>query len=261
MSIGSAKNFLFTLSPHFRIYHSARTTDNHFQFLATSGFNLPHGLGFGGSVEGFRLFIPDTLEQCTARAICTTYEPGKLVFSDDFDVNNVQFEIEHLEVWGSGGTSLIANALKAQANHRHVLAHTIEKARKIDKAQFFNNGFDREFLLGNTFSHHKDMQDRVEEEYLPKTVTAPASTSVPAPAGATTAATAEPARATTTVESTVSEPVAAAPVVAPVVAPVSASEAAASAPSAAPVSDAPTAAADAPVNAAPEATSSPVADA
>ncbi len=239
VSIGSAKNFLFTLSPHFRIYHSARTTDNQFQFLATSGFNLPHGLGFGGSVEGFRLFIPDTLEQCTARAICTTYEPGKLVFSDDFDVNNVQFEIEHLEVWGSGGANLIANALKAQANHRRVLAHTIDKARKVDKAQFFNNGFDREFLLGNTFSHHKDMQDRLEEEYLPKTTSA--SAPAPASAAATTAA------ATATVDSTASEPVATAPDVAPV----STSEAAA--PAAAP--------ADPPANAAPEATSSPVADA
>lgn len=163
---GSAKNFLFTLSPHFRIYHSARITDNHFQFLASTGFNIPHGLGFGGSLEGFRLFIPDTLEQCTARGMCTTYEPGKLVFSDDHDVNNVQFEIEHLEVWGSGGAVMIESALKAQADHRKVLADTIDKARKVDKAQFFNNGFDREFLLSNTFSHQKEMQDRVEDQYV-----------------------------------------------------------------------------------------------
>jgi hypothetical protein len=153
---------LFTLSPHFRIYHTTRITDNHFQFLATSGFKLPHGLGFGGNLEGFRLFIPDSLEQCTARAICTTYEPGKLVFSDDIDVNNVEFEIEHLEVWGSGGAALINTALRAQVDHRQVLAHNIDKARKVDKAQFFNNGFDREFLLGNTFSHQKDMQERVD---------------------------------------------------------------------------------------------------
>lgn len=175
---GSAKNFLFTLSPHFRIYHSARITDNNFQYLASSGFNLPHGLGFGGSLEGFRLFIPDSLEQCTVRALCTTYEPGRLVFRDVIDVNNIQFEIEHLEVWGSGGSELIETGLRAQADHRNVLAHTIEKARKVDKAQFFNNGFDREFLLPNTLAHHKDMQERVEEQYV---TTAPASAPAPTP--------------------------------------------------------------------------------
>lgn len=145
---------------------------------------MPHGLGFGGNLEGFRLFLPDTLEQCTVRGMCPTYEPGKLVFSDDVDVNNVQFEIEHLEVWGSGGVAMIQNALKAQADHRVVLAETIVKARKVDKAQFFNNGFDREFLLGKTFAHHKDMQERVEEEYVVSpsanvvsTITAPTAAS------------------------------------------------------------------------------------
>lgn len=168
---GSPKNFLFTISPHFRIYQSARATDNNFQFLASSGFNLPHGMGFGGSLEGFRLFIPDTLEHCTVRASCTTYEQGRLVFSDEIDVNNIQFDIEHLEVWGSGGTELIESGLRAQADHRKVLAHTIDKARKVDKAQFFSNGFDREYLLPNTFSHHKDMQERVEGQFV---TTAPA---------------------------------------------------------------------------------------
>jgi hypothetical protein len=168
---GSPKNFLFTISPHFRIYQSARATDNNFQFLASSGFNLPHGMGFGGSLEGFRLFIPDTLEHCTVRASCTTYEQGRLVFSDEIDVSNIQFDIEHLEVWGSGGTELIESGLRAQADHRKVLAHTIDKARKVDKAQSFSNGFDREFLLPNTFSHQKDMQERVEGQFV---TTAPA---------------------------------------------------------------------------------------
>lgn len=125
-------------------------------------------------MDGFRLFIPDTLEQCTARAICPTYEPGKMVFTGDSGghgttnhaaalSNSVQFEIAHLEIWGSGGLARVETGLKAQKEQRQVMAENIDKARKVDKAQFFNNGFDREFLLQNTFSHQREMQERVED--------------------------------------------------------------------------------------------------
>ena len=35
--------------------------------------------------------------------------------------------------------------------HRESTAHTIQKARKVDKAKFADSAFDREFLLGKTF--------------------------------------------------------------------------------------------------------------
>lgn len=171
---GSSNNFMFTLTPHLRIYHAKNPSNMNFQFLATGGFNIPHGMGLGGTLEGFRLFIPDTLENCVARSICPTYEPGKLIFTDRMNIieqsHGMQnaatiFEIAHMEVWGSGGALRVEHGLLAQKETRTAMYANIEKARKVDKAQFFNNGFDREFLLSNTFSHHKDMQERLEEEF------------------------------------------------------------------------------------------------
>ena len=37
---------------------------------------MPHGLGLGGDLEKFRLYLPDTLEGCVAHSNCLTFERG-----------------------------------------------------------------------------------------------------------------------------------------------------------------------------------------
>ena len=37
---------------------------------------MPHGLGMGGDLEKFRLFLPESLEGCSARNNCLTFETG-----------------------------------------------------------------------------------------------------------------------------------------------------------------------------------------
>jgi hypothetical protein len=125
--------------------------------LNSSSYGLPHGLGFGGTLEGFRFFIPESLETCTARDSCPTFENGKLLSSGQ------TFEIDTFEIWGCGGTSRVESALKAQAANRVIIEESLAKARKVDKAAFFDSSFDREFLLSGTFSHDKDKQERLEE--------------------------------------------------------------------------------------------------
>ena len=46
---------------------------------------------------------------------------------------------------------------------RHDIDENIQKARKVDRAAFFNNEFDREMFLSNTFSHNKGARRDVEE--------------------------------------------------------------------------------------------------
>jgi len=89
-------------------------------------------MGFGGTVDGFRLFIPDTLEHCTASDSCPTYEAGRLV-------EGGRFEIQALEVW-------------ARALQREVESETINKARSCDRAAFFGE-FDQEMFLSKTMAH------------------------------------------------------------------------------------------------------------
>lgn len=145
------------MDPKFRILRSKIPGNGAYQWLNSKSFGLPHGMGLGGTLEGFRIFIPESLENCTARDSCPTYENGRLITQGE------NFEIDTLEIWGCGGNSRVEQALKAQQANRKVIDEAIAKARKVDKAQFFDSSFDREFLLSNTFSHDKEKQERLEE--------------------------------------------------------------------------------------------------
>jgi len=137
---GSSGCFLFRLRPSFAILRPKLGGDDHFMYLNMKGYRLPHGLGMGGSTDGFRLFIPEAMEACAARQSDSTFEAGALASSGSF-------EIETLEVWGCGGDE----ALRAQAKHRSNRADLVRKARTVDKAQFANSDFDREMFLSKTF--------------------------------------------------------------------------------------------------------------
>ncbi len=154
LCVGSSNSFLFSLSPKYRVYRSKSPSGDSYQWLNMKSYSQPHGLGLGGTVDGFRLFIPDTLEGCIAMESCPTYEAGRLI-------DGGKFEIHTMEIWGCGGSEVVSSALEAQAEERQTQDMLIHRARQVDKAAFFNNDFDREFLLSNTVSHLKDGIDRL----------------------------------------------------------------------------------------------------
>ena len=122
------------------------------QYFNEAGFSLPHGIGFGGSLtDSFRLFIPESLESCTARGRCLTYEPGRLTGMSPTTPGGADFQLASLEVWGCGDAECLLRAQEAQAAAREARAHAINKARQVDRAQFLGE-FDREMLLGKTFA-------------------------------------------------------------------------------------------------------------
>lgn len=143
--LGSSRSFLFSLSPRLRIYRSNSSTGS-YQWLNSKSYSLPHGMGFGGTTEGFRLFIPDSLEHCVATSSCPTFETGKLLPTEA----EQHFEIDQLEIWGCGDSQAIAEALQAQVIERKNVDENIRKARQVDKAAFFNNEFDKEFFLSKS---------------------------------------------------------------------------------------------------------------
>ena len=109
---GSASTFLFTLKPNFNVYRAKAGSNDAFQWLnlkascsysdlyllddllQMQSYGLQHGLGFGGSTEKFRLFIPDTMETCSACASCLTFESGPLLPNSGI----AEFQIDTLEV-------------------------------------------------------------------------------------------------------------------------------------------------------------------
>ena len=59
------------------------------------------GIGLGGSLRSFRLFVDASLESGTGCTSCATFAEGTLASSD-------AFSIEGVEVWGCGGQAALA---------------------------------------------------------------------------------------------------------------------------------------------------------
>jgi len=53
---------------------------------------------------------------------------------------------------------VIKKGLQGQVADRANRDELIRKAQSCDKAAFFNNDFDKEFLLGNTMAHRNEVQ-------------------------------------------------------------------------------------------------------
>ncbi|EEY69393.1 uncharacterized protein PITG_05622 [Phytophthora infestans T30-4] len=147
--------FLFRLAPEIAIYRvSASGANENYMYLNSKGFALPRGLGMGGSTDKFRLFLSEDLDENSyTTAKCLSFEPGRLSSGE-------QFVIDAMEVWGCGGEE---SDLRQKA-HRQETADLINRARKVDKAQFVGNDFDKEMFLGKTFGHGTDKARVVDDE-------------------------------------------------------------------------------------------------
>ncbi len=162
---GRPGSFLFSIFPRIRIYRSKASSSGTQQYFNTRGYERgKHGIGFGRGGGGHnryetgcehRVFIPRSMDDCYAAPSCSTFEGGPLV-----EEASGSFQIDMLEVWGCGGTAAITAALAGLESKRAQSRLLIERARKVDKAAFFNNEFDGEMFLGKTFEHRKQIQDR-----------------------------------------------------------------------------------------------------
>ncbi|KDO25693.1 hypothetical protein SPRG_08992 [Saprolegnia parasitica CBS 223.65] len=143
--------FLYRLCPNLLVCPSAGGTN--FMYFNTKGVALPRGLGLGGTTSKCRLFFDEDLDDCYTALKCNTFAPGSLSLRSSF-------QIQTLEIWGCGG----AASRQAQKGYRADTADLINKARKVDKAQFVSNGFDREMFLGKTFGHGTDAARIADDE-------------------------------------------------------------------------------------------------
>uniref|UniRef100_A0A7S3NZZ3 TLDc domain-containing protein n=1 Tax=Euplotes crassus TaxID=5936 RepID=A0A7S3NZZ3_EUPCR len=115
----------------------------------------PYGIGFGGSKVEFRLWIDgdNMIENSYILPDDHTYEVGYIIPNKK---NNGKLSISKIEAYGLGGPE----ALAAQIEHREMLKKLRDKKKQVDKKQFLDSDFDKEFLLGGTFSHKQEIEDR-----------------------------------------------------------------------------------------------------
>lgn len=124
-------------------------------YLNSKGYSLPRGIGVGGNTSKFRLFLSEDFDESSYTTTKDlSFESGKLSSQENFS-------IEAMEVWGCGGEDAIMN----QRASRKETADMINRARKVDKAQFVGSDFDKEMFLGKTFGHGSDQARIADDEH------------------------------------------------------------------------------------------------
>jgi len=90
---GNSSCFLFTCFPAQNIYHASGYNQN-FQYLAFDYKSLPNGLGFGGQINYFALFLSQDFENGMCRS-----EPFSSTFYNPMLSSCADFKIAEVEVW------------------------------------------------------------------------------------------------------------------------------------------------------------------
>jgi len=165
---GSSNCFLFGLVPTMTLIRP-RCSHGYKNYMycnpkrRSKGYDgLPHGIGFGGTFDHFRLFISESLQECTATTSDLTFEVGELLPStSDIKLSRTTFSVESLEVWGVGSDVVVKNALRKRNDRREIIASNIRKARKIDKAQLLED-FQTGLLESKMFQHRKESRVTIE---------------------------------------------------------------------------------------------------
>lgn len=107
---GDSNGFLFQLHPTLTVFNPTGE-DNNF-------IHLQDGLGFGGTKNMPRLFIPASMEACAAGVMDKTFQNGNLLPEDCLE----KFSIKSIEVWGTGGEEAISNGLASRTKQREIMA-------------------------------------------------------------------------------------------------------------------------------------------
>ncbi|KAF1330262.1 hypothetical protein FI667_g5459, partial [Globisporangium splendens] len=145
--------FLFRLEPQINIYRVSGVSNDNFMYLNSKGYSLPRGIGMGGNTNKFRLFVSEDFDESSYTTTqCMSFESGKLSSRE-------HFTIDAMEVWGCGDEEDLLN----QKASRKETAEMINRARKVDKAQFVGSDFDKEMFFGKTFGHGTN-QARVADD-------------------------------------------------------------------------------------------------
>ena len=158
---GDGETFLFSLDPVADVFHSIGDQSN-FMYCNASWAKghdgLPHGLGFGGTLNQPRLFVSENFNTCHAGSLDNTFQKGNLIPEDSLE----QFNIKAIEIWGVGGESIIAHALEKRDEHRQTTDSVVYKARKVtDKAGFLPD-LKSGLIETNLYKHREQARGRAE---------------------------------------------------------------------------------------------------
>lgn len=91
---GANQNFLFSLKPRMYMYESTSFNQN-YQYMNLKAKTLPNGIGFGGQLDYFGLWIDAEYGKARCAPSCSSYQNPQ-VSKEEY------FHYDHLEVWAVG---------------------------------------------------------------------------------------------------------------------------------------------------------------
>jgi len=145
---GESNGFLFQLFPTLTVFNPTGEDKN---FI-----HLQDGLGFGGTKNMPRLFIPASMEACNAGVMDKTFQTGNLLPDDCLE----KFNIKSIEVWGTGGEEAISKGLASRTKQREITDSVIYQARVVkDKTPLVG---DINLLDTNLYKHREEARGRSE---------------------------------------------------------------------------------------------------
>lgn len=116
---GTPRNFLFTLAPEMAVYN-ATTYNENYQYFQEGTQTLLNGIGFGGQLEYFGLYIEGDLLRGHSKAapLSSTYQNPQLSRNQDFDIDRVEvWRLKEVEV----DDTLIQEGKRKGPKHSEVL--------------------------------------------------------------------------------------------------------------------------------------------
>ena len=119
------------------------------------------GIGMGYSHGQIRFWLDSN--QLFSKSYFGKYDD---VFEEasPFEEMEEKLEICNLEVYGFGDDDTLKDLVKKQERDQVI----INKMKKVDKAAFANNDFDREMFLSKTFSHRQVVDERAQSDLQKK---------------------------------------------------------------------------------------------
>ncbi|KAH8741348.1 Krox-like protein [Cryptosporidium ryanae] len=165
---GDETCFLISLKPKLSIIDQTGKGRN-FMYINSKYEFSPKGLGFGGEPEYSRLWLDSSLSTGSCMKTDLTYKSGMLYLptsntskrnsclllgtpysneKDDSTLELSKFSVADIEVWGFGGPEVLKEYLEIKATSDYFK----QERKVIDKSKFIKSEFDKEFLLGNTYT-------------------------------------------------------------------------------------------------------------
>eukprot|EP00163_Fabomonas_tropica_P014898 TRINITY_DN270_c0_g1_i1.p1 TRINITY_DN270_c0_g1~~TRINITY_DN270_c0_g1_i1.p1 ORF type:complete len:433 (-),score=95.73 TRINITY_DN270_c0_g1_i1:87-1262(-) len=139
---GQGAPALFSIAPHFHIYPGTGYNANNQYFhlkentSVTNPDQKPEGLGLGGKVDFFGLWLDIDLATGKSRGGCSSFRHSAQLSAE------ADFQIEAIEVWGIGGEKV----LQAQQDMR----------QRLEKQQLGNRAVDRVAAAGGALADSPD---------------------------------------------------------------------------------------------------------